>query len=119
MNFIKLFPVVLSILLLCAHYYRAGLLSLVFVLMGSLLTLLVRQKWPVRIVQTLLFIGSIEWIRTLVILVSGRQGAGMPWVRMAFILGSLSLFTIGSIFLFRAKSLRKRYQLDDNFPERQ
>jgi hypothetical protein len=59
-----------------------------------------------------LFVGGMEWIRTAVNLVMIRQSMNMPWVRLAFILGCISLLSFGSIFLFRLKSLRKRYVYD-------
>ena len=51
MNFIKLLPVIISIAFLSAHYYRAGFLPLVIIISLSLLVLLVRQSWAVRVIQ--------------------------------------------------------------------
>lgn len=112
MNFVKLLPIIISIALLSAHYYRAGILPLVIIISLSLLVLLVRQSWAVRIIQVELFIGGMEWIRTVYSLVMARQSMDMPWIRMALILGTVSLVSFCSIFIFRARSLKTRYQLD-------
>ena len=111
MNFIKLLPVIISIAFLSAHYYRAGFLPLVIIISLSLLVLLVRQSWAVRVIQVELFIGGIEWIRTVYNLVMARQSMDMPWVRLALILGAVSLVSFCSICIFRAGSLKTRYRL--------
>jgi len=111
-NFIRLLPVIVSLLLLGAHYYRAGFIPLVASMGTGVLILLVRQPWAVRIVQVLLIVGAIEWTRTTFVLVMMRQSMGLPWMRLSLILGGVSLLAIGSLFVFRAGSVRRRYKLD-------
>ena len=76
-----------------------------------LLILPVRKSWVVRLVRIVLLAGGIEWIRTLVVLAGMRQAAGAPWMRLALILGGVSLLTICSALVFRSGALRKRYNL--------
>jgi membrane-associated PAP2 superfamily phosphatase len=111
MNFIKLFPVILSTLLLGAHFFRYGNIVLVMLTAALLPVLLVRRPWVVRLFQAVLVIGAIEWTRTLVELVKMRQAMGAPWIRLAVILGAVAVITICSAFVFRFKSLRERYKL--------
>jgi hypothetical protein len=111
MNLVLLLPAIVSILLLGAHFYRAGYFILVALTIFLPFILLIRKSWPARIIQTFLIIGSIEWIRTLVLLSTMRQSTGAPWIRLVFILGGVALFTLGSAFTFKSKSLRKRYCL--------
>lgn len=111
-NFIKLLPVIVSLLLMAAHFYRAGLLPVTAIVLVVTCMLFVPHGWVVRIIQALLAAGSIEWFITLSKLVSMRQAMNMPWIRLVLILGSVSIFTFGSIFMFRMKSLRTRYRLD-------
>jgi len=112
MNLIKLLPVIISLFLMGAHFYRAGLMPAAVIVSVVPILLFVPHRWVVRIIQALLGIGSIEWIITLSRLVSRRQALGMPWIRLALILGSVSMIAFGSIFMFRLKSLRTRYKLD-------
>ncbi len=114
MNLIKLLPVIVSLLLMAAHFYRAGLLPVAALVLVVPCMLFVPQRWVVRTIQALLVVGSIKWIVTLLKLVSMRQAMNMPWIRLALILGSVSMITFGSIFIFRLKSLRVRYKLDLN-----
>ncbi|MBI4709785.1 MAG: hypothetical protein HY806_02320 [Nitrospirae bacterium] len=111
MNFIKLLPAILSILLHSAHFLRAKLFFLVLIAVIMLLLLLIRRPWSARLVQIFLVIGGFEWVRTLVILAKMRQAEGGPWMRLAIILGGVAVFTICSALVFRFKSLRERYKL--------
>ena len=112
MNFLRLIPVILSIMLLGAHFYRAGFIVLVVILFASLFLLLIRQPWIVRVIQVELVIGGLEWFRTTYNFVVMRQEMNMPWIRLAIILGSVALITLCSSLVFRSESLRKRYSKD-------
>lgn len=112
MNFLRLLPVIMSLLLLAAHYYRAGFVPLVAVTGAGVLILLVRRPWAVGIVRTLLIIGGIEWTRTTVELVRMRQSVAMPWLRLSLILGGVTVFTVAAMFVFRFAPLRRRYKID-------
>ena len=96
MRFLRTALVVLSAIILAAHFLRSGDILL---MAGSLvfpLLLLVRQLWAVRLVQLLLLLGSVEWIRTTIDLIHERQALGMTWDRLAFILVAVALLTAAS-----------------------
>jgi len=109
MNFLKLIPVVLSFLLLSAHFYRAGLFPFAILAMVFMFFLFIREKWVARLSQVFLVIGALEWVRTLLGLVEIRQAMGMPWTRLAVILGGVALFTGMSALVFQCRSLKERY----------
>jgi hypothetical protein len=111
MNFIKLLPVILSLLLLGAHFFRAGIIVLVLLVIVVLFMLLIRQPWVVRLVQFVLIVGGLEWVRTLLAIVNLRQMSGGPWMRLSLILGGVALLTMCSALVFRFKSLRELYNL--------
>jgi len=96
MNFVRLLPVLLSFLLLGAHFFR------------------VRRVWVVRVIQVLLLAGGLEWLRSTIVLVSARRSAGESWTRLALILGAVVAFTVGSTLVFRSRGLRKRYGLGND-----
>jgi hypothetical protein len=109
MNFLKLLPVILSFLLLGAHFYRAGQLALVMVAILLMMLLAFRKTWLPRLIQLALLLGALEWLRTAYMFMQIRIHYDLPWVRMAIILGTVSLLTALSGLVFRSKSLRKRY----------
>lgn len=113
MNFLRLLPVFISILLLGAHFFRAGQMVILFVLLALLLLLLVKKYWVPWIMQMALLLGALEWVRTLVTVAHIRMEYGMPWTRMAIILGVVALFTACSGLVFRSKALRNRYSGPD------
>ncbi|MBI5097877.1 MAG: hypothetical protein HZB30_01390 [Nitrospirae bacterium] len=111
MNFIRLLPVILSLLLLGAHFFRAANTVIFLLTVATPLLLLIRKPWVVRSCQIVLVAGGIEWIRTMVVLAKMRQASGEPWERLALILGGVALFTVCSVLVFRFRSLRERYKL--------
>jgi hypothetical protein len=87
MNFFRLLPVILSLLLLAAHFLRAGqtVITLAFLLLVLLLFL--KKSWIPLLTQVVLLLGAAEWLRTLYSVAQMRIEFGMPWTRMAIIPG--------------------------------
>jgi len=101
MKVIRLLPVIFSMLLLGAHFYRAGHLLLASGALLSLGLLCIRKPQAIRLMQGLLVAGAVEWLVTAVRLVMGRQGQGLPWLRLALILGLVALCTLLSTLPLR------------------
>ena len=113
MTFVRLLPVILSSLLLGAHFFRAGLIFLAVLAVLFPCILLVKRAWVARLAQFVLVLGGIEWVRTLLVFVADRRETGQSWTRLAMILGTVALFTIGSgLLLTLAGALRNRYGLE-------
>ena len=111
MNFLKLSPPVLSLLLLGAHFFRARLIFAVVICAIFIIFIFIRNRWVARLIQIGLFIGAIEWTRTLLFFIELRQDAGEPWIRLVFILGGVAIFTGLSALVFQSNSLKERYGL--------
>jgi hypothetical protein len=110
MNFLKLLPVILSFILLGAHFYRAGMVLAALARVAVLILLFLRKKWVPRLFQVLLFLGALEWLRTLYMLAGVYMTIGKPWTRMAIILGTVALLTALSGLVFRNRKLAARYR---------
>ena len=104
-------PIVLSLLVLTAHFLRGGCLPLAVGLLGLLALLAVRRPWVARLMQGVLTLGALEWIRTLVTLAMQRSDQGEPFLRMALILGAVAAVTLVSVLLFETQKLRRVYCL--------
>lgn len=88
----RLLPAILSALVLGAHASRNGWpLAVAALLAATPLLLVARKLWAVRVVQAVLVLGALEWARTLLRLIDVRQAHGMPYVRMAWILGGVAI----------------------------
>ena len=103
---LRLIPVILSSMLLAAHFSRTGssVLSLAAIALPFLL--LVRKPWAARTVQLALVLGGLEWLRAAWGYVQQRMALGEPWTRLLVILGVVALFTWASALVFRSSRLR-------------
>ena len=110
MNFIRLLPVILSALLLAAHFLRAGQTVLMLTALALPLLLFVRLRWVPVVVTAALALGALEWIYTLTKIALIRADMGAPWARMALILGAVAAFTAGSSRVLRLPAIRARYR---------
>jgi len=114
MNFLRLLPVFISFLLLAAHFLRAGQVVISIILISLLSLLFLRKVWVPWVIQLILLLGTVEWLHTLYSVAQVRIEFGMPWMRMATILGAVALFTALSCLVFRNKALRKRFPGGDS-----
>jgi uncharacterized membrane protein YgdD (TMEM256/DUF423 family) len=111
-TFFQLTPVIINMLLIAAHFMRANNSFLVIVCVALLTGLFVRAPLAARMMQGALVIAAIEWGRTIHALVSLRLEIGLPWVRLAVILGAVACFTMASGLVFFSGTLKERYRLD-------
>lgn len=109
MNLVRLLPVILSLLVLGAHFYRAGNLVLVAGSLLVLLLLVIRRPWVRWVAQAALVLGAAEWVRSTLAFVRMRQAMDLPWTRLAVILGSVAAFTLLSALVFLLPALKRRY----------
>ncbi len=109
MTFVRLLPVLISFLLLAAHFSRADNTPMVAASLIFPLILLVRKPWVAPTVQVVLVLGGLIWVRRAAALVGQRQASGESWTRLAVILAVVAAFTMASALVFRSTALRKRY----------
>jgi len=105
----RLIPVVISFLLLAAHFLRQDNLVVVGVCLALPAFIFVRRPWVTYLLSLALLLGGIEWLRTLLAIASRRQMIGDPWVRMAAILGVIAALTLFSILVFLNKRVREHF----------
>lgn len=111
MTLLALLPVIVSALVLAAHFFRAGNPAGVAASIAGIALLFVPRAWAARAVQVGLVIGAAEWVRTLFAFTAARRELGEPWGRLAVILGTVALFTLASATVFYTERLRRRYRL--------
>jgi hypothetical protein len=109
MSVLRTLLVVLSSLLLAAHFLRDGQLLLVLVSLALIALLFVRRPWSRRLTQAVLLLGALEWARTTVTLLQERQALGAPWGRMVLILGTVALVTLASALVLEARQVKEGY----------
>lgn len=104
-------PVVLSLVVLAAHFMRYGNSIFTIGTLGLVALLFLRKPWVARLVQVALVLGALEWLRTLMSLVQMRAALDEPYTRMAIILAVVVVITLASALLFQTKTLGSIYQL--------
>ncbi|GBE57674.1 hypothetical protein BMS3Abin01_00595 [bacterium BMS3Abin01] len=107
MNTIRSIPVYLSALLMAAHFLRAGSLPLVILSLTFPLLLLTGRLWAVRLVQAVLVLAALEWLRTLAAIVDERQAVGESWTLAAVIIGSVALFAVAAALILQRRPHKK------------
>ncbi len=112
MRFLLFIPIVLSFLVLAAHFLRAGSMVGVVCVIGFLAVLPFGRPWVARVAQVILVLGALEWVRTLAVLAMERRELEEPYLRMAVILGVVAAVTLGAALLFQTRTLRKLYGFD-------
>lgn len=110
MNVLRLLPVILSFLLLGAHFLRSGHQVLAIASAALPLLLFLRAYWIPWLFRAALFLAALEWLRTLYLLAAMRIAWEQPWGRMALILGGVAAFTAASALVFRSGALKARYE---------
>ena len=104
-------PIVLSLVVLGAHFMRYGNWIGVGCAVAVIALLFVRQAWVARLVQVVLVLGALEWVRTLYSLMQVRTALDQPYERMVLILGTVALVTFCSALLFQSRALKEVYGL--------
>jgi hypothetical protein len=94
MRILRVVVVVLALLLLAAHFFRRGALPVALGCAAAPFLLRVESAWGRRVLQLVLVLGSVEWLRTLWIFTRARQTAGEPWFRLVLILGAVAAVTL-------------------------
>lgn len=110
-TFFQLLPVGLSALVLAAHFFRSGNVPLLLASLAMICLMFVRRSWAARVIQLGLLFGTIEWVRTLMLLIATRKELGQPYTRLGVILGAVAAVTAASALVFRTRRLRRRFRL--------
>ena len=105
-------PVVLSILVLGAHFLRYGSSIGVFASIVLIGLLFLRRPWVLRLMQVFLVLGALEWVRTMYELAHMRALHGQPYGRMLVILGIVAALTFCAALLLQCRALKKIYGLE-------
>jgi hypothetical protein len=101
----------MALLLLGAHFFRAGLVPLTVACLALLALLFVRTAWAARTLQAAFALGTLEWLRTAWVFASARAVAGQPYARLLVILGGVALFTALAAIVLKSRVARQHFRL--------
>lgn len=107
---LAIFPA-LSFLVLAAHFFRAGNVPLFVVALCFLPLLVVPRRWAARTLEAGLLLGVVVWVRTLGEFAGERKALGLPYTRLAVILGGVALATAACLLVFRSERVKRFFGL--------
>ena len=102
-----------ALLVLGAHFFRAGLLPLAAACLVLPALLLVRAPWAAKVLQAALALGVLEWLRTAWLFAAARAAAGLPYTRLLLILGGVALVTAAAALALRSRTARAHFRAAD------
>lgn len=94
-------PALFALLMLGAHFLRAGQTPLVLLALVLLVPLFIPRPWAQASVRWPLALGALVWLGTLAGSVRQRLAFDEPWLRLALILGAVAAFTAWAAWLLR------------------
>lgn len=109
-KFIFVLPIILSYILLSAHFFRAGILYMTGLMLLLPLLLLIKKKISAIIIQIGLLFGTFVWVETFLKFMHIYNRFNMPFTKAGIIIAAVGVFTFLSIFLFRTKTLKDVYK---------
>jgi NADH:ubiquinone oxidoreductase subunit 6 (subunit J) len=102
-------PLLLTALLLGAHFLRNGNLILTLFCLLAPLLLLIKKQWSWLMLQVLIYLGAFIWLNTTIAIIQQRILWGQPWDRVLLIMGTVILFTIWAGLLLNSQKIKPRY----------
>ena len=117
MTVLSFIPIVLSLLLLAAHFLRYGEKLAVAGALVLLGLLFVRKPWVARTVQVALLAATAEWLRTMLQIAMERMHAGVPYRRMVVILSIVALMALAGTLIFQTRRIGEIYGLRTRKPD--
>lgn len=96
--------VVFCMLLMAAHFLRAGAFFLMALCFGLMALLFVRRPWAARVLQGWLLLGTAVWILTALSAATDRFAQGKPALRLLLILGTVGVVSgLGALTIQRGR----------------
>lgn len=101
--------VVLSSLLIGAHFLRHGNVVAVLLCLVAPFLLLLKKRWVLIVLQCFLYGAALLWLLYTRVLVHQRMLEHRPFRGVILILGSVALVTVLSGLLLNSRSMKDRY----------
>jgi hypothetical protein len=102
----------LALLLLAAHFFRAGLMPFAGLSAALVVLLFVRAPWAARVLQVALAVGALEWLRTGWVFAAARAAADQPYARLLVIICTVAALTALAAWTIGSRTGRRHFRND-------
>lgn len=106
---VRVILVVLSSLLIGAHFLRHGNVLMVLLCLAAPLLLLIKRRWVLIVLQCFLYGAALLWLLYARVLVHQRMLEHRSFRGVILILGSVALVTVLSGLLLNSRAMKDRY----------
>lgn len=117
----RIIPYVFMILLLSAHFSRAGNPVLMFLVLGIPFLFFVRKAWVIQALQVVAYAATIVWVFSIYEYVVQRIMNGDDWLRLMIILLAVALYSAWTGYFLTAGKFKEYYGIggEEDEPETQ
>ena len=106
---LRILPVIISAVLVAAHFLRSFSLLPMLLCLAAPALLLIKRQWSLVLLQCLSVIAAAFWMYVLYGIIQVRIFDGVSWTASAIILGAVALFTLYSGWLLNTPEIKNRY----------
>lgn len=106
----RIIPYVFMILLLSAHFSRAGNSVLMVLVLGIPFLFFVKKPWVVQVLQVVAYAGTIVWVFSTYEYVVQRLMNGDDWLRLMIILLTVALYTAWTGYFLTTGKFKENYE---------
>jgi type VI protein secretion system component VasK len=106
---LRIILIVISYLLLAAHFSRHDNTSLMIFCLLIPFLLLIKKRWVLIVIQSFCYLGALVWIQTTYLLVLERINLEESWIRLLIILSFVAILTIVSGVLLNSAVIKRKY----------
>lgn len=101
---------ILCSIFLTLHFFRMGLLIFTVISLSIIPLLFIRRRWSYITINIIVFLGTLDWIRTLFRIIGERIKDGKPWFVAFIILSIIILINLATLVIFRKKDIREKFE---------
>jgi hypothetical protein len=107
--FFHILPLILSALLLAAHYLRSYSLIQVVLCLAAPFLLLIKRRWSLVVLQTLCTAAAFIWLYALYGIIQQRIQEGRSWMVSGIILVLVAIFNLLAGWLLNSRIVKDKY----------
>jgi len=97
------------ILLLAAHFSRANNDAVAVLILLIPFLLFIKKSWVIQVLQAVGYLASVAWLFSAYQYIQLRISAGEGWIRLAFIIVAIALYSAWSSYYLGSEKVKDTY----------